>query len=94
MDISTGPYNQGCPFPAEIITDGVWLYSCSCLSLRDVQGMMLDRGVQVLHEGIRLWTLEFGGECAERMRHGGHPYGDTWHLDEVFCKINGQWVCR
>jgi len=40
--------------------------------------MMLERAVEVSHEAIRLWTL--------------NPHGDTWHLDEVFCKINGQLV--
>jgi transposase-like protein len=38
--------------------------------------MMLERGVQVSHEAIRLWTLKFGGEYARRLRrHIGH-YGD------------------
>ena len=35
---------------------------------------------------------KFGGEYARRLRHRRGHCGDTWHLDEVFCKINGQLV--
>lgn len=51
--------------------------------------MMLERGVDVSHEAIRLWTLEFGGEYARGLRRRQRCCGDTWHLDEVFLKING-----
>jgi putative transposase len=54
--------------------------------------MMLERGVQVSHEAIRLWALKFGAEYARRLRRRIARYGDTWHLDEVFCKVNGQLV--
>lgn len=93
-------------FPAEIIAHCVWLYFRSCLSFRDVQEMMLERGVEVSHEAIRLWSLKFGAEYARRLRRRigrGAEYarglrrrirrgGDTWHLDEVFCRVNGELV--
>ena len=53
---------------------------------------MLERGVVVSHEAIRLWSLKFGGEYARRLRHRRGHCGDTWLLDEVFCKIYGQLV--
>jgi hypothetical protein len=46
----------------------------------------LERGIRVSHEAIRLWTLKFGAEYARRLRRRIGRYGDTWHLDEVFCK--------
>jgi len=55
--------------------------------------MILERGVQVSHEGIRLWTLRFGVEYARRLQRRSSSCGDTWHLDEVFCKIKGELVC-
>jgi len=36
--------------------------------------------------------LRFGTEYARRLRHRGGRPGGTWHLDEVFCKINGELV--
>jgi putative transposase len=86
------PSYHGYRFPAEIISHCVWLYFRFCLSFRDVQEMMLERGVQVSHETIRLWCLKFGAEYARRLRRRRSRPGDRWHLDEVFCKINGNLV--
>src|SRR5262245_45634116 len=46
MDTATAPSYQGCRFPVEIIAHCVWLYFRFCLSFRDVQEMMLERGVR------------------------------------------------
>jgi transposase-like protein len=55
---------------------------------------MLERDVEVSHETIRLWTLKFGAEYARRLRRREGRCGDTWYIDEVFCKINGrQAIC-
>src|SRR6266850_4188032 len=92
MDISAAPSYRGYRFPAEIISHCVWLYFRFCLSFRDVQEVMLERDIQVSHEAIRLWTLKFGAEYARRLRRRIGRCGDTWYLDEVFCKINGELV--
>jgi len=90
MDTSTGASYRGYRFPREIIAHCVWLYFRFSLSFRDIQEMMLERGVEVSHEAIRLWCLTFGAEYARRLRRQRGRSGDTWHLDEVFCKINGR----
>ena len=92
MDTSTAPSYRGYRFPREIIAHCVWLYFRFSLSFRDIQEMMLERGIEVSHEAIRLWCLKFGAEYARRLRRRRGRPGDTWHLDEVFCKINGQLV--
>ena len=38
---------------------------------------------------IRLWCLKFGADYARGLRRQWGRPGGTWHLDEVFCKING-----
>src|SRR5882724_11388661 len=86
------PSYHGYRFPAEIIAHCTWLYFRFCLSFRDVQELMLERDVEVSHETIRLWTLKFGAEYARRLRQRGGRCGDTWYIDEVFCKINGRQV--
>ena len=83
---------KGHRFPAEIISHCVWVYYRFCLSLRDVSELMLARGVVVSHEAVRFWTVKFGAEYTRRLRARRGPCGDTWHLDEVFCKINGELV--
>src|SRR5215475_5746246 len=46
-------------FPGEILSHGVWLYYRFSLSSRDVEEMMLVRGIVVTHEAIRQWCLKF-----------------------------------
>jgi putative transposase len=77
-------------FPAEIISHCVWLYFRFCLSYRDIEEMMLVRGVCVTYEAIRQWCQKFGQTFANDLRRRRPRPGDKWHLDEVFVKINGQ----
>ena len=76
-------------FPAEIISHAVWLYHVFSLSLRDVELILAERGVIVTHESVRHWCRKFGADFARRLRRRRPKPGDTWHLDEVFIRING-----
>ncbi|MFF2026715.1 IS6 family transposase [Streptomyces sp. NPDC058171] len=87
---STPPPYKGHRYPVEIIAHCVWLYHRFPLSFREVEELMLQRGVLVSHETVRRWCAKFGqayanGLCGRRARPG-----DKWHLDEVFIKINGE----
>ena len=79
----------GFRYPAEIISHCVWMYHRFALSFREVQEMMLARGVVVSHETIRQWCAKFGAAYAAALRRRRPRVGDKWHLDEVFIKING-----
>jgi len=81
---------QGFHFPAEIISHCIWLCYRLSLSLREVQEMMLQRGIIISHETVQQWCAKFGQTYANGLRRRrAHP-GDTWHLDEVFIAINGK----
>ena len=80
---------KGFRFPPEIISHCVWLYHRFPLSFRDVQELMLERGVDVSYETIRAWCDRFGQQYANQLRRRGRRLGDKWHLDEVFVQING-----
>ena len=84
------PSYRGFRFPAEIISHCVWLYHRLPLSFREVEEMMLRRGVVVSHESIRQWCAKFGQTYANALRRRRERPGDKWHLDEVFIKINGR----
>jgi hypothetical protein len=62
-----GSSYKGFRFPPEIISHGVWLYHRFPLSFRDVQEMMLERGVDVSYETI-LKRLDAG-----QAANGGAP---------------------
>src|SRR5689334_21067811 len=81
--------HRGYRFPAEIIAHAVWLYHVFSLSLRDVELLLAERGVLVSYESVRRWCLKFGQSFAGQLRRRRPRPGDTWHLDEVFLRING-----
>ena len=77
-------------FPIEIISYAVWLYFGFCLSYRDVQELLLERGVVVTYEAIREWCRKFGQQYANQLRLRRPRLGDKWHMDEVFLTIKGK----
>jgi putative transposase len=81
---------KGFRFPPEIISHAVWLYFRFSLSFRDVEELLAQRGIVVTYETVRQWCLKFGQMYANELRRRRPRCGDTWHLDEVFLKINGE----
>lgn len=77
-------------FPPDIISYAVWLYYRFNLSHRDIEDLLAERGISVSYETIRLWCIKFGSTYARRLKRGHRGYGDTFHIDEVFVKVNGK----
>jgi putative transposase len=78
----------------EVIQLAVMMYVRFPLSLRDVEDLLHERGIDVCHESIRLWVDRFGPVFAKQIRVKRSAYllehiQWQWHLDEVFVKING-----
>lgn len=64
------------------------------LSLRQVEDLRFERGIDICHETVRFWWNRFGpifaAEIRKRRIHR-HLYSNwRWHLDEVFVRINGE----
>ena len=81
---------HGYRFPPDIISYAVWLYYRFCLSFRDAEDLLAQRGVTVTYETIRQWCQRFGPVYARQLRRRRGRMGDTWHLDEVFVTIQGR----
>ena len=77
-------------FPSEIISYAVWLYLTFPLSYRDVQKLLLYRGVEVSYEAIRAWCQKFGQQFASEIRRRRPRPSAKWHLDEMVITINGE----
>ena len=61
-----------------------------CLSFRDAEDLLAQRGIIVSYETIRQWCQTFGPEYARTLRRRRGRLGDTWYLDELFVKIQGR----
>jgi transposase-like protein len=83
-------------FPPNVIRLAVWLYFRFTLSLRDVEEMLAQRGIEVSYETVRCWTLKFGRTFARNLRRSRPKPTGRWHLDEMVVKIHGQrmWLWR
>ncbi|MBA4866726.1 IS6 family transposase [Streptomyces sp. PSKA54] len=88
--VSTPPSYKGHRYPVEVISHCVWLYHRFPLRFREVEELMLERGLVVSYETVRRWCAKFGQTYANALRRRQPRPGDKWHLDEVFIKINGQ----
>src|SRR5947199_5840338 len=79
----------------EVIRLVVMMYVRYPLSLRNVEDVLAERGIDISHETVRFWWNRFGAMFAAEIRKRrvahirGHP---QWrlHLDEVFVKVNGK----
>lgn len=77
-------------FPPQVFAHAVWLYLRFNLSLREVEEMLLERGIDVSYETVRRWIAKFGPQIAQKLRRRQPRLGDVWHLDEVVVKCAGE----
>lgn len=78
----------------EVIRLVVMMHVRYPLSLRNVEDLLAERGIDISHETVRFWWNRFGPMFAAeiRKRRTAHMRGYPqwrWHLDEVFVKVNG-----
>ena len=79
----------------EIIKLAVMMYVRFPLSLRNVEDLLHERGIEISHESVRFWWNRFGPMFAAEIRRNRisrqRAFSNwQWHLDEVFVKINGE----
>ena len=78
----------------EIIRLAVMMYIRYPLSLRQVEDILFERGIDICHETVRFWWNRFGPMFAREIRKrrvdGNNWSNWRWYLDEVFVRINGE----
>ena len=77
-------------FPPDVIRYAVWLYFRFTLSIRDVEELLAQRGIDVSREAVRCWVNKFGPLIAANLRWRRTPPTGRWHLDEMVVKIGGR----
>jgi putative transposase len=80
-------------YPGEIISGAVWLYYRCTLSLRDIELLLAERGVQVTYESIRQCCGKFGPIFATGLLHRRPSARTKWHLHEVVLRIRKKTYC-
>jgi transposase-like protein len=68
----------------------LYLYFRFTLSLRGVEDLLAERGIEASYEAIRAWTRKCGAQFALNLRRSRSKPTGRWHLDEMVVRIGGQ----
>ncbi|KZS22181.1 Transposase for insertion sequence-like element IS431mec [Wohlfahrtiimonas chitiniclastica] len=78
-------------YPTEIILLCLRWYLSYSLSLRNLEEMMLERGIIVDHSTIHRWILRLSPLLTKNAHKRRILYGGSWYIDETYIKIKGKW---
>ena len=86
------PVFKGRQFTAEVILWAVRWYLMFPISYRDLELMLLDRGVEVDHTTIFRWIQAYAVELEKRIRPHLRLSNGSWRVDETYVKVKGRWT--
>src|SRR5580700_7668996 len=75
----------------ELILCAVRWYLRYSLSLRDVEELLVERGVEADHTTIWRWVQRYGPELEHRLRRHLKPTNRSWRVDETYIRVQGRW---
>jgi transposase, IS6 family len=89
--ISASPFKWR-HFEGPIILLCVRWYLRYCLSYRDLEEMMAERGLKVDHTTIYRWVQKYAPELEKRCKPHLKQTNDSWRVDETYIKVKGEWM--
>lgn len=75
----------------ELILCAVRWYLRYSLSLRDVEELLTERGLEADHTTIWRWVQRYGPELEQRLRRHLKPTNKSWRVDETYIRVKGRW---
>jgi transposase-like protein len=79
-------------FDDKVIVLCVRWYLRYCLTLRDVEELMSERGLSIDHSTIGRWILRYGPELNRRVRREIRRPNRSWRVDETYIRVAGAWT--
>ena len=83
---------KGRHFEPEIIVVCVRRYLRFCLSLRDIEELMAERGLSVDHTTVWRWVQAYAPEIRKRLQGHVKYKLTTWFMDETYIQVSGRWM--
>ena len=83
---------KGPQFTAEVFLWAVRWYLMFPVCYRDLELMLLDRGVEVDHTTIFRWLQAYAGELEKRIRPHLRMCNGSWRVDETYVRVKGRWT--
>src|SRR6516165_2630358 len=78
-------------YPLDVILLCVRWYMAYSLSLRNLEEMMAERGIEVDHSSVHRWVIKLVPLFEKAFRKRKRPVGKSWRVDETYVKVKGQW---
>ena len=78
-------------FPVDVIVLCVRWYVAYSLSLRNLEEMMAEHGIEVDHSSVHRWVIKLVPLFEKAFRKHKRPVGKSWRMDETYIKVRGQW---
>lgn len=82
---------KGRHFDRSVILLCVRWYLAYGLSLRNLEEMMAERGLDVDHATIHRWVLRYSPELLDRFNRRKRAVSPKWQVDETYIRVRGQW---
>ena len=83
--------SKGRHFEASLILQAVSWYLRYALSYRDIEELLLERGLEVDHSTLNRWVLAYAPLIERRLRAFRQPHCGSVRIDETYIRIRGQW---
>lgn len=83
---------SGRHFDRSVILLYVRWYLAYNLSLRNLEEMMAERGIQVDHSTIHRWVVRFSPQLLKRFNRRKRSVTGKWHVDETYIRVRGRWM--
>jgi transposase, IS6 family len=83
---------KGRQFTAEVILWAVRWYLMFPISYRDLELMLVDRGVEVAHTTLFRWIQAYAPEIEKRIRPHLRLSNGSWRVDETYVRVKGRWM--
>ena len=83
---------RGRHFQDHLIVLCVRWYLRYCLTLRDLEELMAERGLSVNHSTIGRWVLRYAPELNKRVRREVRAPNPSWRVDETYVRVAGAWT--
>ena len=78
-------------YPLDVMLLCVRRYVAYSLSLRNLEEMMAERGIEIDHSKVHRWVIKLVPLFEKTFRKYKQPVVKSWRMDETYIEVKGQW---
>lgn len=83
---------KGVHYPKSVILHAVFFYLRYAVSYRDLEELLVERGVTVDHATLNRWVVKFSPQIADSAQARKRSTATSWRMDETYIKVKGRWT--